>query len=89
MSEGIPIGRLNDPEAYETGRRSSEDDDVDAGFGGAAVDSGPDDPDIDAEELRSSSDDDRRAGYGRSAGDQDDEDSAESDDITERLLEGR
>jgi hypothetical protein len=89
MSESTPIGRTDDPQAYETARRSADDDDVDAGFGGAAADSGPDDPDIDGEELRSSSDDDRRAGSGRSAGDQDDEDVAESDDITERLLEGR
>ena len=89
MSESAPIGRTDDPAAYETGRRTSEDSDVDAGFGSAAEDSGPDDPDIDAEELRSSSDDDRRAGYGTSVGDLDDLDVAASDDITLRLSEGR
>jgi hypothetical protein len=89
MSESAPIGRTDDPEAYETIRRTSEDDDVDAGYGGSVADSGPDDPDIDAEDLRSSSDDDRRAGYGTSAGDQDDLDAAESDDVTRRLSEGR
>jgi hypothetical protein len=89
MSESTPIGRTDDPQAYETARRSADDDDVDAGFGGAAADYGPDDPDIDAEDLRSSSDDDSRAGYGRSAGDQDDDDAAEADDITLRLAEGR
>jgi hypothetical protein len=89
MSESAPIGRTDDPLAYETARRTSEDDDIDAGYGRAAADSGPDDPDIDAEDLRSSEDDDRRAGYGTSAGDQDDLDVAASDDITLRLSEGR
>jgi hypothetical protein len=89
MSEGTPIGRSIDPEAYEKGRRSSEDADIDAGFGEAAADSGPDDADIDAEDLRSSDDDDRRAAFGRSAEDRDDADVADSDDITERLVDGR
>jgi hypothetical protein len=89
MSESTPIGRTDDPAAYESARPSSEDADVDAGFGGRAADSGPDDPDIDAEDLRSSTDDDRRAGSGSSVGDQDDLDVADSDDITERLVEGR
>jgi len=89
MSESAPIGRTDDPEAYVTARRTSEDADADAGYGGAAADSGPDDTDIDAEELRSSSDDDRRAGYGTSIEDQDALDVAASDDITLRLSEGR
>ena len=89
MSESAPIGRTDDPEAYVTARRSSTDDDVDAGYGGAAADSGPDDPDIDAEDLRSSSDDDRRAAYGTSIPDRDALDVAASDDITLRLSEGR
>jgi hypothetical protein len=89
MSESAPIGRTDDPEAYVTARRTSEDDDVDAGYGRAATDSGPEDPDIDAEDLRSSSDDDRPAGFGTSVGDQDDLDVAASDDITLRLSEGR
>jgi hypothetical protein len=89
MSESAPIGRTDDPLAYETTRRTSEDGDVDAGYGGAATDSGPDDPDIDAEELRSSSDDDRRAAFGTSVVDQDDLDVAASDDVTLRLSEGR
>jgi hypothetical protein len=89
MSEGTPISRLGDPDAYETARRSALDDDVAAGSGGTVADSGPDDPDIDAEDLRSSGDDDRRAGYGTSVGDQDDLDVAASDDITLRLSEGR
>ena len=87
MSESAPIGRTHDPDAYVTARPTSEDEDVDAGYGGAAADFGPDDPDIDAEDLRSSSDDDRRAGSGTSAGDQDDLDAAESDDVTLRLTE--
>jgi hypothetical protein len=89
MSESTPIGRTDDPAAYETARRSSEDADIDAAFGDAAADSGPDDVDIDAEDLRSSDDDDRRAAFGRSAEDQDDADAADSDDITERLVDGR
>lgn len=89
MSESAPIGRTDDPEAYVTARRTSEDADVDAGSGGPGADSGPDDPDIDAEELRSSSDDDRRAAFGTSVGDLDDLDVAASDDITLRLSEGR
>jgi hypothetical protein len=89
MSESAPIGRTDDPLAYETARRTSEDDDADAGFGATVADSGPDDPDIDAEDLRSSSDDDRRAGFGTSVGDRDDLDVAASDDITLRLSEGR
>jgi hypothetical protein len=89
MSEGTYFGRIDDPDAYETMRRSAADDDVDAGFGGAAADSGPDDPDVDAEELRSSSDDDRRAGFGRSTSDQDDLDAADADDVTLRLTEER
>jgi hypothetical protein len=89
MSESAPIGRTDDPLAYETTRRTSEDADVDTEYGGAAADSGPDDPDIDAEELRSSADDDRRAGRGTSIEDQDDLDVAASDDITLRLSEGR
>ena len=89
MSESAPIGRTDDPAAYVTPRRSAEDDDVAAGYGGAVADSGPDDPDVDAEDLRSSSDDDRRAGFGTSVGDQDDLDAADADDITRRLVEGR
>ena len=89
MSESAPIGRTDDPLAYETGRPTSEDEDVDAGFGAAPADSGPDDPDIDAEDLRSSSDDDRRAGFGSSIADRDVLDVAASDDITLRLSEGR
>jgi hypothetical protein len=88
MSEGTFIDRLGDPEGYETRRRSSADDDVDAGFGGAAADAGQDDPDIDAEELRSSSDDERRAAFGRTAGAEDARDSTDADDITLRLTEG-
>jgi hypothetical protein len=89
MSESAPIGRTDDPLAYETSRRTSEDGDVDAGYGAAATDSGPDDPDIDAEDLRSSSDDDRRAAFGTSVVDRDDLDVAASDDITLRLSDGR
>jgi hypothetical protein len=89
MSESAPIGRTDDPEAYVTARPTSEDEDVDAGFGRGAADYGPDDPDIDAEDLRSSSDDDRRAAFGTSVADQDTLDVAASDDITLRLSEGR
>ena len=84
MSEGTPINRPFDPDYYDR-KRSSEEEDIDAGYGGAAPDSGPDDPDIDAEELRSTDDDDRRAAFGGSISDQDDRDAEDAGNIALRL----
>ena len=88
MSEGTPIGRVDDPDEIETGRRTSADADHDAAYGSTTVDR-PDD-EIDEDDLVSSSDADREAGYGqRSPEDQVDLDAEASEDITERLLEDR
>jgi hypothetical protein len=91
MSEGTPIGRVDDPDAIETGRRTSADADHDAAHGSTTVDRPDDETDeTDEDDLVSSSDADREAGYGQtSREDQVDLDAEASEDITERLIEDR
>jgi hypothetical protein len=85
MSEGTPFGRLDDPDAVESLRRSSADADHEAVHGEASAEAWSD-VEADADDLSSSEDADEAAGFGpRSAGDQVDLDAEEADEITARL----